>query len=609
MAPLSLHSKPLKQRPTEFGYGLSINESAGGVWAREHGAAIAQSCIMLRTVSLVDRFFLFSATFPGLETGTSYGIWRNGQPGNVKASGVYPLPAAAAFATAARMVDQLDSKFSHRVSGIAPNVTALAFANGARAVVIVWTRGIFKGMDRNRELTFLPIQLAALSLPANTTAMRGTGEVITHATDGSLHATLEAMPTYLQCELADLTQLETAVRHALVKTTTRLKDDDDNGAGSFRSVFWSAQEMGGGAGLTRAQYEDQALVFALQGLVNRDSPSLFIDVGVDDFDFPQSEETWRQLLAHGGQGSDKGPSVTWEVPQVAPQLCALVDRFANATNGSLIVYPSDGFSVYVALTMSGIIGHLPASAAVLERHPCLQKMSVAEDLRKHSWGDTYVAHRWSIDNLLPRCNRTLIWDANFGIASRKMNSLQANATLMSVDYAVMQRAFIFNLNPCNASLHDNNGNPQLCSGIPPQETALFVQIVQKSGPLISIYGWSEPENGFTDTASKHGGVSFCTFSTPNLSYWRILSQAAKASPIPLPLSDSGKPLDRHTYYVLFVTNEGDTPRILTSQFAQAWNSPQRGSVPVSWGIDPLLGELFPVLWNAFVSTATANDTW
>ena len=31
---------------------------------------------------------------------------------------------------------------------------------------------------------------------------------------------------------------------------------------------------------------------------------------------------------------------------------------------------------------------------------------------------------------------------------RRMSGLQANATLMSVDYAVMQCGFVFNLNPC-----------------------------------------------------------------------------------------------------------------------------------------------------------------
>ena len=62
-------------------------------------------------------------------------------------------------------------------------------------------------------------------------------------------------------------------------------------------VFCNAENMGGGPALTRLQYEEQALVFALQGLVNRGAPRLFIDVGADDFDNAHSEQAWRQVHA------------------------------------------------------------------------------------------------------------------------------------------------------------------------------------------------------------------------------------------------------------------------------------------------------------------------
>lgn len=69
------------------------------------------------------------------------------------------------------------------------------------------------------------------------------------------------------------------------------------------------------------------------------------------------------------------------------------------------------------------------------------------------------------------------------------------------------------------------------------------------------------------------------------------------------------PYDTDAVYVLFETNEGDTPRILSSLFTSAWLSADRGTVPVAWAVDPLLGELFPELWNVYASTATANDTF
>ena len=78
----------------------------------------------------------------------------------------------------------------------------------------------------------------------------------------------------------------------------------------FGSVFWSAAGVGGGPRLTRARYEEQALVFALQGLANRGTPRLFVDVGADDFDNPSSERAWRILLADATVGLAVGDTAS-----------------------------------------------------------------------------------------------------------------------------------------------------------------------------------------------------------------------------------------------------------------------------------------------------------
>jgi len=61
--------------------------------------------------------------------------------------------------------------------------------------------------------------------------------------------------------------------------------------------------------------------------------------------------------------------------------------------------------------------------------------------------------------------------------------------------------------------------------------------------------------------------------------------------------------------VLIETNEGDTPRIVVSAFSKSWTDPRRGTVPVSWSIDPALGEQFPALFDYFASTAGVNDSF
>ena len=62
-------------------------------------------------------------------------------------------------------------------------------------------------------------------------------------------------------------------------------------------------------------------------------------------------------------------------------------------------------------------------------------------------------------------------------------------------------------------------------------------------------------------------------------------------------------------YVLLETNEGDTPRIVVSLFSKSWADPRRGSVPVSWSINPVLAEQFPALYDYYASTAGANDSF
>ena len=103
---------------------------------------------------------------------------------------------------------------------------------------------------------------------------------------------------------------------------------------------------------------------------------------------------------------------------------------------------------------------------------------------------------------------------------------------------------------------------------------------------------------------------FCSFATPNLSFWKLLSiPGGRSTSRPLPIFDRGMKYDPAKKYVLLETNEGDTPRIVVSLFSKSWIDPRRGSVPVSWSINPVLAEQFPALYDYFASTAGANDSF
>ena len=86
--------------PSEFGYQLLFNSSVVSDSSLTHAAATAQSLLLLRSNAHVERFFLFCATGGQDIDAGQYGIWR----GTTRPS-MYPLPAVAAFATAAWLTD------------------------------------------------------------------------------------------------------------------------------------------------------------------------------------------------------------------------------------------------------------------------------------------------------------------------------------------------------------------------------------------------------------------------------------------------------------------------------------------------------------------------
>jgi hypothetical protein len=348
-------------------------------------------------------------------------------------------------------------------------------------------------------------------------------------------------------------------------------------------------------------YEDKLLLYTLQGLVNRQSPSLFFDTGKADMDFPQSDRLWAEYLV-----TNRG--VVFNTT-IKPTICHLIQHFQQKMNWKVVLYRNDTYSSHLAATFAGIDGHsLPASYSVMSRHTCLQKLPIVKDLiaiAKIHFTNKIAAYKWAIQHLLPYTSKDVLFNAD-----NYFNSVpsQGDATIMSLDYPVQHGAFIMNLSPLWVC------DPLDC-GVPPHrkpmplETLLFTEIVSSRNELVSLFGWGDPEHAYTNITTHAGGVVFCTFSSANLAYWNVLSTTLNTKPLPIPIHDNRNHLNSNTTYILFETNEGDTPRILTSQFTSAWLSPNRGKIPIGWAVDPILGQMFPELWNFFISNTTQNDTF
>ncbi|MFA6962516.1 MAG: hypothetical protein WC205_17300 [Opitutaceae bacterium] len=125
---------------TEFGWALHLDEPLSSPSARLFAAYTAQAIVLCRSVPEVEKLFWFAAAFPGQERSSSYGMFRKAdeRANYARSDGNwYPSPSAAAYATCARLLD--DVTFVRQFT-IGPFCHVLRFADKrtGEGVLAVW---------------------------------------------------------------------------------------------------------------------------------------------------------------------------------------------------------------------------------------------------------------------------------------------------------------------------------------------------------------------------------------------------------------------------------------------------------------------------------------
>ena len=259
-------------------------------------------------------------------------------------------------------------------------------------------------------------------------------------------------------------------------------------------------------------YAAQALTFALQGIVNERGgpPRIMFEAGLLDFDWPKADPYWRQTLE-----SDERVSFT----DVEPSLCELLSSAAGVTTIEGAVLYEDarslgtGYTMAMALTLSGQERLLPITEELLSKHACLASLHVVHDLRLSAAPQLRTresAWQWAIAELLPKASKDRVFNL-YHYTPFAASDPQSNATLGNLDLAVQTRAFVMDLDPAD-----------------PADLALISQIFLELDPLFDAYGWAHDEHAWTEAVSRGGGVVFCSFASPNLSFWALLALPSEA---------------------------------------------------------------------------------
>lgn len=335
-----------------------------------------------------------------------------------------------------------------------------------------------------------------------------------------------------------------------------------NAAPSTNGVYWPTSQALPAfarprfldvADLTGRPADEQLLLTTLQGLVNRDRPSIYLLQ-------PQNEgpTTWLTELGVPYQ-------------QVATPL-DLLTRYRDRVRGAIVHDPAVPATVNVATTLAGLHDAVATSADLAQS----AGLPVIADLRGR-FTTELAAYTWAVDTL---------WAST---SHRLLIGLDPNVSGYLRDYAVANKAMVVFLDPAT------EGEGPLLSTL----------LADLPTPAPYLGWWPASVNGEDDgtqLTSQHGvyvvAADWCT----NLTVLGGVPAPIRSSQY----SPPAPPLASKIYVTLTMT-EGDNLQYGQHRMRQIWDDPNRGKVPLNWSTQPLAIDAAPTVLSYYQRTASPND--
>lgn len=364
--------------------------------------------------------------------------------------------------------------------------------------------------------------------------------------------------------------------------------------------------------------DERLSAVCLQGLANRSAPRIYLNTGPSvqwmQFGFDDRKDAaWSKEAAEEMKTSHASICDAWIdiltgrglYKFEAVSMPQLLESQREQISG-VILYEKLDDDLAVAATMAGLRAAVPMTPKVYEAWGQPLGLPAVFDVRSlYAQYDPkqerrLEAHRWAIEHLFPDCRK------NGALSRDRTYGLDAHDTLIDVDLAVANRWIVYDLSYLSAETKNPNDRPHPQYGFDLPDTPVLKTILAGLEPFSPVYGWGRPdENNLVRRLTLAGMVKICT-GTANSSFYKHLPRMASSSPPPA--KERPRPSLEEKVYVAFMVNEGDTLKYLASLGnLGAWLQPERGKIPINWGMDPLLYREFPGLVSYFQATATEND--
>lgn len=406
-------------------------------------------------------------------------------------------------------------------------------------------------------------------------------------------------------------------------------------------------------------YDEAQIVAALQGLVNREAPRLYVlfsedrGLAVDAF--------WLRRF------SEPGEWLHGREQRRIESIEALLEQFASAFDGFVVWDPSVPATSNVASTVAGADGLIPLrydpnpgslynQIAGSDRFPHeVKQWLIDEDGTPLFTGEGTIpgthlassgsakndAYLWAAEHYLKTgaSNPTLL--ANYLDAYWLVDpkGMREQHLLVNHDYLVAQRGFAFDLSPWADETPIDDRTQPLGTDRRTLESLLRTAYVQSGGDqMIKVLGfvpWAFKYTNYGTAGGRHDPVPsewmFVEIVSAYNGYVEAdahgLDAMANASFFQhFPLQDryeqpgppnlaalqeqgfvdaAGNVISRP--YVAYYGGDYDSPAWLYRQVALMWDDPLRGATPVNWAFNPNLADRAAPIMDYVRRTATSND--
>ncbi len=366
---------------------------------------------------------------------------------------------------------------------------------------------------------------------------------------------------------------------------------------------------------TPESYDEAMAVGCLQGLVNRDSPRVYVLSAKDN-----RPRAWLKVLSRQGRW------LQGRTPQPLADLDALVELARSRLKGAVIWDPAVPASINVATTIAGVEDGVVLSPEYADKYLPRWNLAVLADLRGRFTGaetgsKKNDAYRWAIRRYLARgrCSAHLFCLYEDSFSTRARGDI---GYVLTRDWAVKNRAFVFDLSPWADEVPGDDPGQRLGTDLATYRMMLEAMLGQSAGKqmteLAGFFAFAKYSN-VAGHASGHDPVpteweTVWLISPYNCYQNTVASDCYNQSfhsQAPRTPLKQGRPAGRPTLankaYVAILMADYDSATPLYQFMPNHWDDPNRGKLPLAWGINPNLLETYPDIIKYLYQTATPND--